>query len=176
LAILPFDMKGPITAFTPRGLSPHQFTPMSGAHKALDRMRGSAVSRVLQSSVTGALPLIGQLVRGWRMKRLPFLLLGVFVLVAAGLLLFRPSRPTIYYQPPSVKQSDIVAIQNLVRSGGDRHFSYIVFSTLDSNQVQVLVNAGMFHRARTRLYWIRRVQQAWQIERVGAWEDPLPPM
>jgi hypothetical protein len=32
LAILPFDMKGPITAFTHRGLSPHQFTPMSGAH------------------------------------------------------------------------------------------------------------------------------------------------
>jgi hypothetical protein len=37
LAILPFDMKGPITAFTHRGLSPHQFTPMSGAHKGLSQ-------------------------------------------------------------------------------------------------------------------------------------------
>ena len=27
-------MRGPTTAFTHRGLSPHQFTPMSGAHKA----------------------------------------------------------------------------------------------------------------------------------------------
>ena len=26
-------MRGPTTAFTHRGLSPHQFTPMSGAHK-----------------------------------------------------------------------------------------------------------------------------------------------
>jgi hypothetical protein len=30
-------------------------------NKALDRMRGSAVSRSLQSNVMGALPLIGQL-------------------------------------------------------------------------------------------------------------------
>ncbi len=33
------------------------------ANKTLDRMRGSAVSRIFQSSVTGALPLIGQLDR-----------------------------------------------------------------------------------------------------------------
>ena len=32
-------------------------------NKALDRMRGSAVSRSLQSNVIGALPLIGQLFR-----------------------------------------------------------------------------------------------------------------
>ena len=32
-AILPLVMKGPTTVFTHRGLSPHQFTPMSGAHK-----------------------------------------------------------------------------------------------------------------------------------------------
>ena len=30
----PSVMRGPTTAFTHRGLSPHQFTPMSGAHKA----------------------------------------------------------------------------------------------------------------------------------------------
>jgi len=36
---------------------------MMQANKALDRMRVSAVSRILQSSVTGALPLIGQLDR-----------------------------------------------------------------------------------------------------------------
>jgi hypothetical protein len=29
-------MKGPTTVFTHKGLSPHQFTPMSGAHKALE--------------------------------------------------------------------------------------------------------------------------------------------
>ena len=33
-AIVPLVMKGPTTVFLHRGLSPHQFTPMSGAHKA----------------------------------------------------------------------------------------------------------------------------------------------
>jgi hypothetical protein len=32
LAIVPFVMKDPTTVLTHRGLSPHQFTPMSGAH------------------------------------------------------------------------------------------------------------------------------------------------
>ena len=32
--IVPLVMKGPSTVSTHRGLSPHQFTPMSGAHKA----------------------------------------------------------------------------------------------------------------------------------------------
>ena len=31
-AIVPLVMRGPTTVFTHRGLSPHQFTPMSGAH------------------------------------------------------------------------------------------------------------------------------------------------
>jgi hypothetical protein len=35
LAIVPLVMKGPTTVFTHRGLSPHQFTPVSGAHKAV---------------------------------------------------------------------------------------------------------------------------------------------
>jgi hypothetical protein len=33
-AIVPLVMRGPTTVFTHRGLPPHQFTPMSGAHKA----------------------------------------------------------------------------------------------------------------------------------------------
>jgi hypothetical protein len=33
LAIVPLIMKGPTTVLTHRGLSPHQFTPMSGAHQ-----------------------------------------------------------------------------------------------------------------------------------------------
>src|ERR1041385_9214156 len=33
-AIVPLVMKGPTTVFLHRGLSPHQFTPMSGAHEA----------------------------------------------------------------------------------------------------------------------------------------------
>jgi hypothetical protein len=105
------------------------------------------------------------------MKRLLLTLFGVLACIMAGLLLFRPRHPTIYYQPASVRQSDIVAIQNLVRGAGDRHFNYIVFSTVDSNDVQVCVNAGVLHRARTRLYWIQRVQQTWQIQRVGAWQE-----
>ena len=36
----PSVMRGPTTAFTHRGLSPHQFTPMSGAH-SMQRMRAS---------------------------------------------------------------------------------------------------------------------------------------
>jgi hypothetical protein len=34
LAIVPLVMRGPTTVLTHRGLSPHQFTPMSGAHKS----------------------------------------------------------------------------------------------------------------------------------------------
>jgi hypothetical protein len=37
--------------------------PGTGPNKSLDRMRGSAVSHIPQSSVTGALHLIGQLYR-----------------------------------------------------------------------------------------------------------------
>jgi hypothetical protein len=33
-AIVPLVMKGPTTVLTHRGLSPRQFTPMSGAHEA----------------------------------------------------------------------------------------------------------------------------------------------
>src|ERR1041385_9410290 len=33
-AIVPLVMKGPTTVFLHRGLSPHQSTPMSGAHQA----------------------------------------------------------------------------------------------------------------------------------------------
>ena len=70
-----------------------------------------------------------------------------------------------------MKQSDIAEIQGLVRAGGDRHFKYIVFSTVDSNQVQVSVTGGVFHRNHSRLYWIRKAGQTWQVERVDPWED-----
>jgi len=96
--------------------------------------------------------------------------------ICLTLFLLRPSRPTIYYQPPSVTQADIAFIQRLVRAGGDRRFRYIVFSTVDTNQVQVCVRGGVFHRDRSRLYWIRRVGQTWQVERVDPWEDALPRM
>jgi hypothetical protein len=36
LAIVPLVMRGPTTVLTHRGLSPHQFTPMSGAHKSME--------------------------------------------------------------------------------------------------------------------------------------------
>jgi hypothetical protein len=36
--ILPTMKAGRTTVFPHRGLSPHQFTPMSGAHQALHRM------------------------------------------------------------------------------------------------------------------------------------------
>src|SRR5205823_9952189 len=48
------------TVFTYAGTLPRQFTPMSGAHQALDRVRGSAVRRIEQSNDMDALPLIGQ--------------------------------------------------------------------------------------------------------------------
>src|SRR5208282_609997 len=38
-AIVPLVMRGPTTVFTHRGLSPHQFTPMSGAH-SVERVAG----------------------------------------------------------------------------------------------------------------------------------------
>jgi len=34
--ILPFFLKNLMTLFTHRGLPPHQFTPMSGAHPSLE--------------------------------------------------------------------------------------------------------------------------------------------
>jgi hypothetical protein len=40
-AIVPLVMKGPTTVLTHRGLSPHQFTPMSGAHYSMQRMGAS---------------------------------------------------------------------------------------------------------------------------------------
>jgi hypothetical protein len=104
------------------------------------------------------------------MKKWLPIVIAVLVCAAGSFFLFRPARPTIYYQPSSVKPSDIRDIQSLVRARGERHFNYIVFSTVDSNLVQVSVNGGMFHRDRSRLYWIRRVEQTWQIERVDVWE------
>ena len=41
-AIVPLVMRGPTTAFTHRGLSPHQFTPMSGAHHWVQATPGCA--------------------------------------------------------------------------------------------------------------------------------------
>ena len=105
-----------------------------------------------------------------------WLLISIPLLACFGISLFllRSSRPTIHHQPPSVRQSDIDAIEDLVRAQGDRHFRYIAFSTLDSNAVQVCVSGGIFHRDHSRLFWIRRFQQAWQVERVGAWEKTIP--
>ena len=101
------------------------------------------------------------------------LLIAIAILVCGVVLFtfFRPSRPTIHNQPSSVNQSDIVDIQSLVRARGDRHFWYIAFSTVDTNEVQVAVRDGLFHRDRSRLYWIRRIGKTWQIDRVGDWEE-----
>jgi len=44
LAIVPLGMSGPTIAFTHRGLSPHQFTPMSGAHKTVQAKVTAPVS------------------------------------------------------------------------------------------------------------------------------------
>jgi len=38
-AIVPLVMRDPTTVFIHRGLSPHQFTPMSGAHQTLHTNR-----------------------------------------------------------------------------------------------------------------------------------------
>src|ERR1043166_7595291 len=46
-AIVPLVMRGPTTVFTHRGLPPHQFTPMSGAHHALQRTAGRRSLRTL---------------------------------------------------------------------------------------------------------------------------------
>jgi hypothetical protein len=43
LAIVPLVMRGPTTVFTHRELSPHPFTPMSGAHKRSAGQDGFAV-------------------------------------------------------------------------------------------------------------------------------------
>ena len=63
-AIVPLSMKGPVTVFQHRGLSPHQFTPMSGAHHTqrtprlrsvciLYKWRGAAgVERSAASTIT----------------------------------------------------------------------------------------------------------------------------
>jgi len=48
LAIVPLVMKGPTAVFTHRGLSPHQFTPMSGAHKPVEP---TGTSRFCQRAV-----------------------------------------------------------------------------------------------------------------------------
>ena len=39
-AIVPLSVRGPTTVFTHRRLSPHQFTPMSGAHHSVERTGG----------------------------------------------------------------------------------------------------------------------------------------
>jgi hypothetical protein len=41
-AIVPLSMRDPTTVFTHRGLSPHQFTPMSGAHQGAAANAGIA--------------------------------------------------------------------------------------------------------------------------------------
>src|ERR1035438_9273418 len=46
-------MRGPTTVSTHRGLSPHQFTPMSGAHQALHTMTAASVV-LARSGVIGA--------------------------------------------------------------------------------------------------------------------------
>src|SRR5437879_4018619 len=62
-------MKASATAVFPhRGLAPHQFAPMSGAHQALDRMTRSAVSRVFHC------------VRPWRAPRHRSAALGHFTM------------------------------------------------------------------------------------------------
>ena len=53
-------MRGPTTAFTHRGLSPHQFTPMSGAHEAIHRMSGTHICSRFEWP---RMPLIGDLDR-----------------------------------------------------------------------------------------------------------------
>ena len=56
LAIVPLVMRGPTTVFTHRGLSPHQFTPMSGAHQR--SWSGRRASRFcLHLSASGPAPL-----------------------------------------------------------------------------------------------------------------------
>jgi hypothetical protein len=50
LAIVPLVMKGPTTVFTHRGLSPHQFTPMSGAHHTMQRMGASRLGQCVSVS------------------------------------------------------------------------------------------------------------------------------
>jgi hypothetical protein len=41
--ILPSIWKDPMIVFTHRGLAPHQFTPMSGAHQTVERNVGHAL-------------------------------------------------------------------------------------------------------------------------------------
>jgi hypothetical protein len=41
--ILPLIQRDLMTVFTHRGLSPHQFTPMSGAHQSSHRMSGQHI-------------------------------------------------------------------------------------------------------------------------------------
>ena len=43
-AIVPLVMRDPTTVFIHRGLSPHQFTPMSGAHKTVQATATAPVS------------------------------------------------------------------------------------------------------------------------------------
>jgi hypothetical protein len=43
-ATLPLAMRGRTTMFPHRGLSPHQFTPMSGAHQRVQRTGASRFS------------------------------------------------------------------------------------------------------------------------------------
>ncbi len=50
-AILPLVMKGRTTVFPHRGLSPHQFTPISGAHHCVQAMPGFALLAPLIISI-----------------------------------------------------------------------------------------------------------------------------
>jgi hypothetical protein len=101
--------------------------------------------------------------------------IGAAILICAliGFWFCRPSSPVIYYQPPSVKQPDLAAIEELVRARGERHFKWIVFSTLNSNEVQVAVGGGVFHPNRRGNYWLRRAGDNWQIYRVDDEDFPV---
>jgi hypothetical protein len=101
---------------------------------------------------------------------------AVLICIALALLFCWPRRPVIYYQPPSVGQLDLATIQRLVRARGERHFKWIVFSTVDSNEAQVAVSGGLFHPDRRGTYWLRRSDGDWRIYRVDDEDFPIKSM
>jgi len=54
--ILPLIQRDLMTVFTHRGLSPHQFTPMSGAHKTLVGSAIGATCSLRSRAIDPALP------------------------------------------------------------------------------------------------------------------------
>jgi hypothetical protein len=57
-AIVILVMRGSATVSAHRGLSPHQFTPMSGAHEQIVPMTWGAVTLLFQSDTLRALPVL----------------------------------------------------------------------------------------------------------------------